>query len=301
MRRVRALVSIAVVATVAGVIVSLAGAGPVASGTTIATFSDSVGEQAGAPDISTVTVSLDGGVLTVEATVAGMPELMSPGSLMFLLNTDSNTATGEYRGADYVLFANLGTLESTVLRWNGSDYVSAEKVAEPSRILIGTSAGFMINLANLGSPKHIEFLMTVLKGPTEGGLLDVAPDSGLWAFDVVVPTPAPTPTPTPTPAPAAVKPVIGAPARAPAAVVAGKRLTVTFPVTRSDNGRALTSGRMICDPSVTGKVIPHAESFRAGKARLSFLVPKTAKGKLLKVTITSGSQLATKIATFRVR
>jgi hypothetical protein len=99
-----------------------------------------------------------------------------------------------------------------------------------------------------------------------------------------------------------VKPVIGAAVLAPARPVAGARVTVTFPVTRSDNGRPLTSGRMICDPSVAGKVIPHAESFRAGKARLSFVVPKTAKGKVVrvKVTITAGKQAATRIRAFKV-
>jgi len=97
--------------------------------------------------------------------------------------------------------------------------------------------------------------------------------------------------------------VIGAPVTTPLRVVAGKRLTVTFLVTRSDNRQPMTRGTMICDPSVAGKVIRHAESFKAGKARLSFLVPKTAKGKQLKVklTIRAGTQSATKIVTFPVK
>ena len=50
-------------------------------------------------------------------------------------------------------------------------------------------------------------------------------------------------------------------------------------------------------------MIRHAESFKAGKARLSFLVPKTAKGKQLKVkvTIKAGTQSATKVVVFRVK
>ena len=127
MRRTHSLVVVALVAAMVGIVASLASAAPVAQSTTIATFSDSVGEQAGAPDISTVTVSLDGAVLTVEAQVADMPELMSEGGLMFLLNTDNNRATGEYVGADYVLFTDLGSMESAVLRWNGSDYVAGRE------------------------------------------------------------------------------------------------------------------------------------------------------------------------------
>ena len=53
---------------------------------------------------------------------------------------------------------------------------------------------------------------------------------------------------------------------------------------------------------MVGKVLPHAESFTKGKVRLSFAVPKTAKGKLLKVTvkITNGAQSATKVITHQV-
>jgi hypothetical protein len=84
---------------------------------------------------------------------------------------------------------------------------------------------------------------------------------------------------------ATVKPVIGKPVITPARAEAGKKLTVVFKVTRSDTGKALTVGRMICDPSVGGKVIPHTESFRGGFARLSLVVPAAAQGKLLTVKL----------------
>jgi Calx-beta domain-containing protein len=102
---------------------------------------------------------------------------------------------------------------------------------------------------------------------------------------------------------AAGKPVIGKPVTVPAQPLAGKRFSVSYPVTRSDTGAPLTSGKMICDPSVTGKVIPHAESFRAGTARLTFVVPTSARGKVVKVkvTIRSGGQSATRVSTFAVQ
>ena len=76
--------------------------------------------------------------------------------------------------------------------------------------------------------------------------------------------------------------------------------------------RFVSGGKMVCDPSVQGKVIAHSESFKGGTARLSFVIPKTAKGKLLKVNVKltvkdSGSDgtgktvTASKVATFRVR
>ena len=91
-----------------------------------------------------------------------------------------------------------------------------------------------------------------------------------------------------------------APATIPAKAAAGKRFTVAFRVTRG--GAVLDSGTMICDPSIGGTVIPHAESYAGGTAKLSFTVPKTAKGKLLKVkvTIKVDNQSTTRIATFHV-
>jgi hypothetical protein len=103
--------------------------------------------------------------------------------------------------------------------------------------------------------------------------------------------------------PASGKPVIGKPVAVPAEPVAGKLFTVTFRVTRSDTGAPLARGTMICAPSVAGRTIPHTESFKRGTARLSLVVPASAAGKALKVkvTIKSGRQSATTVASFRVR
>ena len=103
--------------------------------------------------------------------------------------------------------------------------------------------------------------------------------------------------------PALVKPVIGQPAKAPAQPLAGKRFTVSFKVRRSDTGRPLKAGKLSADPSVAGRIVPHTESFRAGTARVSFVVPATAAGKLLtvRVRITASGRSAKRTATFRVR
>ncbi len=99
------------------------------------------------------------------------------------------------------------------------------------------------------------------------------------------------------------KPVIGRPVAVPSQASPGKRLTVIFRVTRSDSGAPLTRGRMICEPSYAGKVIAHAESFKQGLARVSFVVPVAANGKVLrvKVTIQSAGSTATRIASLQIR
>ena len=99
---------------------------------------------------------------------------------------------------------------------------------------------------------------------------------------------------------AVVRPVIGPATTVPVQAKAGKRLAVAFKVMRSDNRKPLTTGTMICDPSTAGKMIAHAESFRAGVARLSFVVPATATQVRVKVTIKAGTQSATRITNIRV-
>ena len=103
---------------------------------------------------------------------------------------------------------------------------------------------------------------------------------------------------------ATVRPVIGSPAATPTRPQAGKRLTVSYPVTRSDSGAPLTTGKMRCDALIKGKPLRHSESFANGVGSLSLVVPKTAKGKLLTVrlTVTAENDLsAARVTKLRVR
>lgn len=116
-------------------------------------------------------------------------------------------------------------------------------------------------------------------------------------------TPSPPPPPPPPPAPITiVLPVIG-PATIVPGPIAGKRVTVSFRVTRGDTGAPLTQGTITGDPSVSGKVIAYAKQFKNGVAQLSFVIPKTAKGKKLRVEVTveANGGSVTKVATIRVR
>jgi Calx-beta domain len=103
-------------------------------------------------------------------------------------------------------------------------------------------------------------------------------------------------------APAVGKPLIGRPVAVPVQPLAGKPFAVSFKVTRSDTGAPLTGAKMAFELSVSGKAVHHADSFRGGTARVSFLVPANAAGKSLKVTlrIKAGDQSATKVASFRI-
>ena len=99
-----------------------------------------------------------------------------------------------------------------------------------------------------------------------------------------------------------IRDVIGKPTLVPAHLRAGARATVTFKVTRSDNGRRLVGGTMDCNPAIGGKTLTHGDSFKRGTATLNLTVPRSAKGKLLKVrvTITFDGRRATRLGSFRI-
>jgi Domain of unknown function DUF11 len=137
--------------------------------------------------------------------------------------------------------------------------------------------------------------------------------TGDHALTAVVGYRAPDPAPadntvtltatTPAPPPVPVLPVIAAGTIAPSPVH-GKKVAVSFAVTRSDTGAALIDGgTMTASSSIPGKGIANVSVLANGVARVLLVVPKTAKNKVLKVsvTVTTTDGSASKVATFRVR
>ena len=97
--------------------------------------------------------------------------------------------------------------------------------------------------------------------------------------------------------------MFGSPVALPARPLAGKPFVLTVAVRRSDTGAPLTGGRLVWSPSAAGKPIKHAESFKAGKARLSLLVPRSARGTVLeiKLRIIVSGKTATRLYTYKIR
>jgi hypothetical protein len=86
--------------------------------------------------------------------------------------------------------------------------------------------------------------------------------------------------------PVAMRLLLGKPVVSPAKAVAGRLFTFTLPVTRSDTHEAPLTGKTTCKPTLAGKALKHTDSFAKGKARLSLVLPATAKGKLLRIAVT---------------
>jgi hypothetical protein len=99
------------------------------------------------------------------------------------------------------------------------------------------------------------------------------------------------------------RPVIAKPVATPAQPAAGKPFSVSFKVTRSDTGKPFVGGQMKGDPRIAGRPVRHTESFRRGTARVSLVVPGSAMGKTLRVSVAikDGATTSTRSATYRVQ
>jgi hypothetical protein len=309
-----------------------------------ATFSDSEGDSRGGPDVTRVVINDDATLGTINITV------IAPGyrpaspdafrrNVSVWLDTDKNRATGDPEdGTEYGLSAwnESASRYWNAERWYGSDWEDVSQSASMSFHQSGDVLTWTLNKSDLGAATSFRFYVHACIWDTAAQkhiATDEAPDSGWWDYSLSRTTPTPVVPTTPAPSAKRVALQVLGPETTPRSAVAGKRFTVSFlaavateqMATKVDiaTGKITTvpmttlrlltgGGKMVCDPSVQGKVITHSESFKNGTARLSFVIPKTAKGKVLKVNVKltvkdsgtggSGKTLTTsRVATFRVR
>ena len=256
-------------------------------GSAESSYSDAAGDSGTAPDITAITVSnTDEGVVTFRVSANLVPQT----GLGAALDTDLdvNTSSGKY--TILVSMMPSGSLVAAVLDFHGAK--------PPGVALVATAVEGVVEFSFQKEPLGIDaavafHLYTFTLFPSVSG--DRAPD-GNAAWHYVLSEPAPPPAPV-------VKPVVGKPLATPARPVAGKRFVVAFPVTRSDDGAPFVNGALSCTTKVAGKVVPHRHTFKTGQARVTLTLPKTARGKQLRIAVkvTADEQAATKIFTFTIR
>jgi hypothetical protein len=264
------------------------------------TFSDPAGDAGtSSPDITSVTINGDPaiGTITVAVTATGYLPASPDGlerDINVFLDTDKNGSTGSPCGCEYALAAwNDSTgVWWDMGRWDGSAWKSVPQSATMSFTRSGDVFTWTLNAADLGGATGFAFFGAASAYDAGGNAVgrDFAPEDASWTYDLSAGAPTPATTTT-TSVPTRtltmfLTPEIGKPATVPVRAVAGKRLTFSFHVNRSDDHKPLMSGKMIGASSVAGKVVPHTQSFSRGVARLSLVVPKSAKGKQLKVKLT---------------
>lgn len=293
-RAAATLAALSVVLVTALAAGAAAHSGSAAPGPSRLAFTDPTGDAGSGPDLTKVEVVGDATtqVFAVSVTAPGNQPASPDGLVRVVLvwlDTDSNSATGD-GGADYMLHAEDDPADSDhwwdVSRWDGASWVSVPYAAPMSFVQSGDVLTWRLSTAQVGGASSFVVAAGAIAFDASENVVakDRAPDSQAWVYSINGPTRV---------ALNFVRPVIGQPRIAPARAQAGRRLTVTMPVTWLDakTPKPLTKGTMICNPSVSGRSIPHTESFTNGVARLSFVVPKTAKGKrvTVKVTIKPGS------------
>jgi hypothetical protein len=251
------------------------------------TFTDSSGEDAQGPDITTVVLSNDDkGVLTWQINVPNRPTLTGDMGFIVYINSDSNSATGDPQlfGSDYILQL-IGPIDGPALavlfRWNGSDF-TAQGVSQSSLIFrYANGVTFKLNASELGNTRRIQFIVLALTGLvlTNGQLddkdarFDVAPDPGhgVYTFDVSIARP---------------RLVVKSFGMRPLTPKAGRPLSVFVTFARSDRARP-TAPSVTCRATLGGRALPASGSSVTGaRATCLWALPRNAKGKRIRGTVT---------------
>jgi hypothetical protein len=169
------------------------------------TFPDSTGEDANAPDITSVVASNDdNGQITFQVNISNRPALTPDMVILIFLDTDANPATGsaDFDGADYALDLETGGV--FLDKWTGSTFDSTPD----STVVRGyspTGAMLGVNKSELGGTTHFNFYVAADSGIVlTNGVpdftnehTDLAPDPNhdSYVYDVKV-TPKVTPPTT---------------------------------------------------------------------------------------------------------
>jgi hypothetical protein len=262
------------------------------------TFTDSTGEDPAAPDITSIVVSNDdAGLITFKINISNRPALTADMLVLVFLDTDKQATTGDPQlgGIDYAI--QLAQGEVGLFKWNGSDYVAAPSQSSVTYSYDATGATIRASAGELGTTKAFNFLALALSGigtdasgnpdPTnEHG--DPAPDAGhgVFSYEVVTKLTLSVRAFTTSPKPAK----------------AGKRFIAGLAATESDTNGPVQAGTVACSATVGGKHLSAtAHVIANGIAACAWSIPRTAKGKTLRGTVSLTVKGTTVVRTFAVK
>jgi hypothetical protein len=277
----RAAALILLAGLLVGAPVALGGSTRAAANST--TFTDSVGEDANAPDITTVGVSNDdAGNITFTINISNRPALTDDMFLLMFLDTDQKSTTGDpdLLGADYAIQLVPGAVD--LFQWNGSDYLPSASQASLNYTYGTAGATIHVSAADLGKTKGFNFGIIAVSGVTFDAAgnanfdnihRDAAPDPGhgFWSYQVLTKLVLTVTAFTTSPKPAK----------------AGRTFSVSMAATENDTAGPVQAGTVACVASLAGKRVAALSHVVAnGVATCVWRIPKTAKGRLMRGTIT---------------
>ena len=237
-------------------------------------FPDPAGDHDSAPDVTSVRVSdAKSGWITFAITTPNYATLPSQSAIVLTVDADSNPETGD-GGAE--LSITLVGGEVVLDRWNGRrwarDTPPMQVRARNSRNVVAID----LHVRELDNVRRFGFsLLSVdLNTAVEGAVaVDFAPsDFSYWGYALAN-------------RPALIL-VATEPIATPRRPRAGRSFTVSLPVTRSDTGRSISSGNVDCRVRAAGVAVQAKGRVAEGSATCAFVVPRAAKGKVVRGTIT---------------
>jgi len=243
-------------------------------------FTDQVGDGGTAPDVSTVSVTNDvNGTYTVD--VAFATPLIPTSYVDVYLDTDLNPSTGDPKsvGADFVIEDVESDQSFGFYKWDGTTW----KLVQPVAVHVTSSKDlkdlkFDVGTADLGAVTGFNFFVESVDGDGSTGHFDDAPSgAAVWQYKLQQQV------------------TLSLVAAKAAAVKAGGTWVLALAANRSDTGKTLSEGTIVCKAtSGATKLALVAHTFITSSgtsaAVCAFKVPKKLKHKLLHATMTVSFQ-----------
>jgi hypothetical protein len=250
------------------------------------TYTDSTGEDASAPDITSVVVSNDdAGNVTFKINVSNRPTFTSDMAFFLLLNTDNNTATGDAAllGSDYLIELDPGAVG--LGKWNGTTFDFSAPQTSLTFSYDATGATIHVSQADLAGTKLLGFAAEAISGiatdasgnpDLTNAHRDLAPDPGHGLFSYTILTKLILKQSAFTTAPNPAK--------------AGARFSASLAATENDTNGPVAGATITCVATLKGKPLRATHTLGNGVASCFWKLPKTAKGLTLHGTITVTKQ-----------
>jgi hypothetical protein len=263
-------------------------AAPEAIAANSTTYQDSSGENAAAPDITTLTVSnTDAGMLSFRVNVPNRPTFGQDMLIALFVDADNNTSTGDTDplglGTDYAIEIFGG--DAALFRWDGTGFTRRAGDPPATSLIFSYQGGITVNIstAELGNTKALKFNVLVFSGITIDPVTsdldftnasgDAAPavGAGLYQYEVKI-----------TPPTLVVRSLKATPKNP----TAGRTFTLRLVAARSDTGAVVQNGRVTCVARIgTARLRAQVQRVQGGAATCTWNIPIKAKGKTFRGSV----------------
>ena len=288
-KAMRALLAVCGLSALVAVLVLIPASSAATFGRAAEFFEDPKGDSGATPDIADVQVGNDlvTGSLVFWVDIANRTTFGATDLVSIFVDSDLNAATGaaDWGGAEYAVdvFAETPTL----WQWNGTTWAQIAAPALKASFSEGDkSLRIEVHPNVLGNTRAFNFYAFSATGDQSG---DYAPDARLWTYSLVTGT---------------LKLTIEEFLASPKVPRAGKTFAAAVLIGREDTNEILEQGAVTCVLKLAGKSLrPTSSAFSEGVGGCRWKLPKTAKGKQLRLTIAVkyGGATASRTFTAKVR